>query len=300
MTNLMKPLQFIDTHHHLWDLNHCHYPWLMAKGEQRFFGDPTPIQKNYLINDFLSESPHFRPLQSVHIQVGVTEQDSVRESQWLQQQETFPQAVVAFCDLTADDRDTKIEQHMQFAKVRGFRQIIGRHSEEDRKHNSNALLQNPKWLQGLQSLAKKNLSFDLQMTPPQLPAVLKILKQVPELKVALCHCGSPWDQTPEGLKSWRQGLKQLAELPNVFCKVSGLGMFNPQWATADLRPVILDTIDIFEPTRVMFGSNFPVDKLYRSYDSLWSAYSDITGVFSTAEKKHFFIDTATRFYRLNL
>ena len=48
-------LQFIDAHHHLWDLNHCHYPWLMARGERRFFGDPTPIQKNYLPEDFLEE-----------------------------------------------------------------------------------------------------------------------------------------------------------------------------------------------------------------------------------------------------
>jgi len=42
----------IDAHHHLWDLSAAHYPWLMAKGVDRFFGDPTSIQRNYLLNEF--------------------------------------------------------------------------------------------------------------------------------------------------------------------------------------------------------------------------------------------------------
>ncbi|MEP5323549.1 MAG: hypothetical protein ABJQ49_14875, partial [Marinobacter alexandrii] len=70
---------FVDAHHHLWDLEHCHYPWLMAKGEMRFFGDPGPIQKNYLIDDFLGESLDYRPTKSVHIQVGVSPADEVKE-----------------------------------------------------------------------------------------------------------------------------------------------------------------------------------------------------------------------------
>ena len=55
------PFRFIDAHHHLWDLEACDYPWLMAKGEQRFFGDPSPIQKNYLVSDFLNESAQYCP-----------------------------------------------------------------------------------------------------------------------------------------------------------------------------------------------------------------------------------------------
>jgi predicted TIM-barrel fold metal-dependent hydrolase len=291
-----EPLEFIDAHHHLWDLEACHYPWLMARGEKRFFGDPTPIQKNYLTTDFLVESQQYRPIASVHIQVGA--QDSLAESQWLEQQHDFPQAFVAHCELEAADAVAQIEAHQQFPRLRGMRQIVGRHAEEDGKHGSAALLSNPKWRDGLRQLQDRGLSFDLQMIPPQVDATFAVLRQVEALPVALCHCGSPWDQTRSGLARWRSGLRKLAQLPNVYCKVSGLGMFNSDWNEEDLRDIILPVIDIFSPHRVMFGSNFPVDKLYRSYEDYWRAYELITGDFSPDERHALFQATATEFYRL--
>ncbi len=93
-------------------------------------------------------------------------------------------------------------------------------------------------------------------------------------------------------------IESLAELPNVSCKVSGLGMFNQNWTTNELRPIVLDTIEIFGIERVMFGSNFPVDKLYRSYDELWSAYIQITSAFSKQEREKLFSDNARQFYHI--
>jgi len=297
-SQIMSTPRFIDAHHHLWDLDACHYPWLMAKGQKRFFGDPTAIQKNYLANDFAGESATFHPEKSVHIQVGVADKDIVKESEWLQGQPSFPNAIVAFADLSSSDVEQQIAAQLQFSKLRGIRQIIGRHIEEDQLHGSNTLIDNPNWLHGLRLLARHQLSFDLQMVPPQMPALLKTLKQVPELNVALCHCGSPWDQTRHGLENWRAGLRSLAELPNVSCKVSGLGMFNHDWTANELRPIVLDTIEIFGVERVMFGSNFPVDKLYRSYDDLWSAYFEITSAFSKQERERLFFDNAQQFYHI--
>ena len=138
------------------------------------------------------------------------------------------------------------------------------------------------------------------MIPPQIPRVVEILKQVPDLSVALCHCGSPWDQSETGLTHWREGLQQLAQLPRVHCKVSGLGMFNPSWRAQDLRPIVLQVIDIFGPERVMFGSNFPVDKLYNSYDALWDAYDQILIDFSANERRQMLVNTAAGFYRIEL
>lgn len=293
---MTERLLFVDAHHHLWDLNACNYPWLMAKGERRFFGDPTPIQKDYQVSDFRSESSRFIPAASVHIQVGAA--DALAETQWLHQQGSFPHAVVAACDLESGNVEQQLDAQMQFARVRGVRQIVGRHEEEDRKHGSHALLTDSNWLQGLRHLANRGLSFDVQMIPPQAQAVYAVLKQVPDLRVAICHCGSPWDQSPEGLQQWRAGLRQLAELPNVYCKISGLGMFNQHWLVDDLREPILDVIDIFGAERTMAGSNFPVDKLYRSYDDYWNAYCTITAGLSTSERHALFFQTARDFYAL--
>lgn len=291
-------MKFIDAHHHLWDLQALNYPWLMAQGEPRFFGDPGPIQKDYLPEDFLVESARYRPQQSVHVQVGVAPDSAQAETQWLQKQRAIPNAIVAYADLSSTDLPSTLEAHLLSDRMRGIRQIIGRHPVEDLQHRSDELLDNRRWQVGLQTLAAMNLSFDLQLIPPQMERTFAVLRQVPQLKVALCHCGSPWDQSERGLQQWREGLRRFAQLPNFYCKVSGLGMFNPSWDVAQLRPLILDVIDIFGPERVMFGSNFPVDKLYRSYEALWQAYEEVTQVFTAGEKRQLYYTTAKSFYRL--
>ena len=294
-----NPFSFIDAHHHLWDLKACDYPWLMAKGEKRFFGDPSPIQKNYLVSDFLNESSQYRPEKSVHIQVGTSKSDSLKETQWLQEQNPLPNAIVAFCDLSADNYKQQIDAQKAFSKVKGIRQIIGRHADEDIKHGSHALLANASWRKAMIYLTEQGLSFDLQIIPPQVDAVYKALQTIPHVKVALCHGGSPWDQSPSGLDSWQAGLKKLSLLPNVCCKVSGLGMFNNHWHDQDLGPLIERIIDTFGPNKTMFGSNFPVDKLYRSYDNYWDCYRSAVRQYSSLEQHQMFYQTANNFYQMD-
>jgi predicted TIM-barrel fold metal-dependent hydrolase len=291
-------LEFVDAHHHLWNMRTLSYPWLEAKGERRFFGDPTPIAHNYLPRDFLNESRQYTPKQSVHIQVGVAQGSELAETQWLQNLPEVPNAIVAYADLCAANLAATLEAQRRMSRLRGIRQIIGRHPIEDLRHGSDKLLDNSRWLEGLRELARVDLSFDLQLIPPQMDRAFAALRQVPELKVALCHCGSPWDQSEQGLEQWRKGLRRFAGLPNFYCKISGLGMFNPNWEIAELRHLILDVIDIFGPERVMFGSNFPVDKLYRSYTDLWQAYEEITGCFNEEERRQLYCKTAASFYRI--
>ncbi|MEQ8692141.1 MAG: amidohydrolase family protein [Pseudomonadales bacterium] len=295
----MALAEFVDAHHHLWALKAVHYPWLMATGQRRFFGDPTPIQRDYRVDDFLGEPGPFTPAASVHIQVGA--QDPLAETAWLNNQLPFPHALVAFCDLAADDVDAQLAAQLSCAqaRLRGVRQIVGRHEGEDELHGTDRLLSNPRWLSGLRLLESHALSFDLQLTPGQMVDALRVFERVPELPVALCHAGSPWDQSQEGLRRWRRGLEHFAELPNSVCKLSGLGMFKPDWILEDLKPVVMTVIDVFSPTRVMFGSNFPVDKLYRPYADYWSAYYKLTQGFSERERQAMFVGTARRFYRLS-
>jgi predicted TIM-barrel fold metal-dependent hydrolase len=308
-----KIMQFVDAHHHLWDLGYCHYPWLMAQGVQRFFGDPAPIQKNYLVDDLVSESRDWRPAKSVHIQVGAEESDSLKESQWLQQvadsasshssfrslaASGLPNAIVAFVDLAAKDAKSKIDQQAEIANVKGVRQIVGRHPDEDRQTGTDSLVDDPALTAGLRYLAQMGMSFDLQLIPPQYDDVWSVFSTLPELPVAICHCGSPWDQSPAGLEHWRHGMRRFAELPNIHCKISGLGMFKHDWSIEEIQPLVLDTIEIFGTRRVMFGSNFPVDKLYGSYERIWNAYDEITSGFSTTERADLFSNNAEVFYRI--
>lgn len=294
-----------DAHHHLWDLNQVHYPWLATRGIKRFFGDPAPIQRNYLAEDFSADFDGIDVAKSVHIQVGAADHQHLAETAWVQSQidhHPVPSALVAFADLSAENCAEQLDQLSAFPALRGIRQIVGRSPEEDRTTGSAALLHNPAWRRGLVQLGERNLSFDLQLIPQQMEATFSLLRTVEQLPVALCHCGSPWyrdfDDPDGGWQLWRRGLKKLAQLPNLVCKISGLSMFDHHWTEQTMRPVVDTVIELFGPERVMFGSNFPVDKLHTGYRRLWQTYFSLTQCFSKDQRRRMFTDNCARFYRL--
>ena len=96
------------------------------------------------------------------------------------------------------------------------------------------------------------------------------------------------------------GIERLAELPNTVCKVSGLGMFNREWQADQLEPLIHRVIDTFSTQRVMFGSNFPVDKLYRSYETYWDCYFGALSRYCESEREQMLVSTASAFYRIQI
>jgi len=293
--------RIVDAHHHLWDLNACHYPWLMARGVYRFFGDPTPIQKNYLVDDFREDATDYKLVASVHVQVGVPPGDELKETAWLQKtgdDTGLPTAIVAFCELDKPEAPDLLAAQLEYSRVRGARQIVGRSDEEDAITGSGGLIDNSVWCENVGLLGELGLSFDLQLTPRQVPRLAEALAEAPNTDVALCHCGSPWDQSKDGIKLWREGLRLLASLPNVFCKISGLGMFDHDWTVDSIRPIVESCIEIFGAERAMFGSNFPVDKLHASYSEVWGAYEEVAAGLSEFEKSRLFRDTARDFYRL--
>ncbi len=291
----------VDAHHHLWDLEACRHTWLAERGVVRFFGDPAPIQKNYHVSDLRTDFGDLPVKKSVHIQVGVEADDSVNETAWLQRQADqfgLPTAIIPFCDLTGDTVEADLDAHLAHSAVRGVRQIIGRSAEEDRKTGTSALLGNQDFKRGLNVLARKGLSFDLQLTPPLMQASAALFADVPDLKVALCHGGSLSAFDQASLDDWKSGLQALAKLPNIICKLSGFGMFDHSWTAERIAPFIHRAIEIFSPGRIAFGSNFPVDKLYASYEETMGAYLSICDMYSPSERDAMFRTVAEQFYRI--
>lgn len=289
----------VDAHHHLWNLGAVDYPWLRQRGVHRFFGDPTPIQTNYEVDEFRADHGSLDVHKSVHIQVGAEPGAEVQETHWLDAQaEAFglPRAIVAYCDFSSPRAHDIMQRHIEGSKrLRGFRQIFSRHPAEDASDDSPQLLANPTVAETLKLLSSLGLSFDLQLTPPHMTRAARLFGQLDGLPVALCHAGSPWRRDAGGVAEWRTGLQALAELPSVTCKLSGLGMFDPQWTLETLKPVVLTVLETFGPERTMWGSNFPVDKLYRGYGELLMAMLSIV---PASMHDHVFRATAERFYRI--
>lgn len=286
----------IDAHHHLLDLSAVTYPWLMEKGVPRFFGDPTPFQRNYLLPELRADAEAQGFKASVHIRVGAA--DPWAEAQWVQsvadQFPDWPLVQVAFCDLTTDDLDAQLDRLQTLQSVRGVRQIIGRAPGADSITGTNALLHNPKFLAGLKQLGARGLSFDLQLLPELMDMTADVLSQAPETPIALCHAGSPHDRSAQGLQRWADGLMTLSNLPQVCCKLSGLGMFDHNWSAESVSPIVATCLSKFGADRCMFGSNFPVDSLSSTYNEVVSRYQGIT---PATNQNDVFHGTAKRFYR---
>ena len=286
----------IDAHHHLWDLNAVNYPWLMEKGKRRFFGDPTRIQRNYLIDEHIQLANELGFKGSVHIQVGAA--DGLEEAQWINsvvnENQSWPMVQVAFCDLSSDQRELHLDNLQKLSSVVGVRQIIGRSPAEDANSKTNELLTSDNFMQGLQSISDRGLTFDLQIIPELLKTCASVFSQFPNLQVILCHAGSPYNRTLEGIKSWANDLTHLSNLSNVSCKLSGLGMFDHNWTGSTVAPIVTTVIDQFGSKRVMFGSNFPVDSLSSSFEQLFTRLSsnvddkDFEDVFSKTAQRIYF------------
>ena len=160
-------------------------------------------------------------------------------------------------------------------------------------------MREPAWRAGFKLLKKFGFSFDLHIYPSQTRDAAELAKDNPETTIILNHTGMFVDRdSVAGWRTWRDGIRTLAALPNVMVKISGMGMLDHHWTVESIRPLVLETIDAFGLDRSMFASNFPVDRLYGSYPNLWRAYFACVGGMSADEKEKLFRTNAERIYRI--
>lgn len=297
-------LRIVDCHHHFWDLEKHFYPWLSPRPlPPAMAGDCLPIAKSYGVEQLLADTAGLNLAKSVHVEAGFDYAASpLIETAWLQglaDASGFPQAIVAKASLQDPEVESVLAAQREHANVRGIRHMVSWHEVPQNTFIDRPdLLTDSQWLAGFALLKKYDLSFDLQVYPPQMADAAALAAKHPDTAIALCHTGMPLDRDPESLELWRRGMAALAEQPNVTVKISGLGMFEHGWTAESIRPYVLHAIECFGTERCMFGSNFPVDKLYSSYRTIYEAFDEITRDFSEGERAALFAGNAERFYRI--
>ena len=298
----MDNFPIIDPHHHLFDLETGNYPWLQGPMLKRVFGDYSSIRKDYLIDDFVADIKNQNVVKTVHLQVEYDHNDPVAETRWLQgvaDKHGYPHGIVAFADLSSKDVQQVLEAHLEFPNVRGIRQCLNFHRDPVKTFIDRAdLMSDAQWRAGYSLLERYGLSFDLQLYYTQMEEATALARDFPDTPVVLNHTGMPVDRSPEEIDAWKKSMTLLATAPNVFCKISGLGMGDWKWTVDSIRPFVLHAIEAFGADRCMFASNFPVDKLFSSYDDVFNAFKTITKGFSDDERRALFHDNAERVYRL--
>lgn len=295
-------LRVIDAHHHIWEPGEGRYPW-MAAGVVKFMGDTAAVQTPYRLADFRAEAETagLALAGSVHLQCGRDPADPMAETAWVQAQAEalgHPIAIVGYGNPAAADFVPLIEKHRHYSGFRGIRHMLNwGESEKFRLCDRGDYLQDPAWRAGLKHLARLDLSFDLQINPWQLRDAAAMAQALPDLRIILNHAGLPFAHDSDGWQIWHDGIASLAAAGNTRVKFSGIGMADRYWNAERAKPIFGHLLEKFGPRRMMFASNFPIDRLYGSYGATFGIFRQLASGLSPDEQAALFHDTAAATYR---
>jgi predicted TIM-barrel fold metal-dependent hydrolase len=290
----------IDAHHHIWRM--AHTPWLQGPQLPRIFGDYAAIRRDYPVEEFMADATPHGVVKSVYVQVNVAPGDEAAEAEWAQSvgnRSGFPHGITAFADLAAADVGAVLDREMQCANLRAIRQQLHWHEKPlycfaPRPDMTN----DAHWRRGFAQFARRGIAFELQVFATQMADAAALARDFPDVTFVLLHAGMLEDRSAPGWARWRAGMRALAACPNVVTKLSGLGTFERECSVALWRPVIEETLALFGPERCLYGSNFPIEKLWCTYEQLIGVMQDCLGGLSSAQRRLVLHDNAARVYRL--
>jgi L-fuconolactonase len=284
----MPNFPIIDSHVHLWDPTHFRMAWTD--------GAPT-LNKPYGVKDYAEHTSGIRIEAMVYLEVDVAPHYSLMEVAWVAEcakQDPRLKAIVAHAPLEYGEQVRAYLAALKQASplVRGIRRLV---QQEPDDHFQ--LL--PRFVRGAQLLAEFGLSCDLCIKHPQLPATIELVARCPDTRFILDHIGKP-NIASGALQPWRNGIFELARLPNVICKVSGMvteADFG-RWTVDDLRPYFDTVYEAFGEDRVAFGGDWPVCTLASSYVRWVKALDMLSASLSDSAKRKLWAENARAFYRL--
>lgn len=271
----------IDAHQHFWRYDATHYPWI-AESMVR-------LQQDFLPDD-LAPLLAQRQLQgSIAVQARQCVEETQQLLQWAQQQPATH--VIGWIDVSATDLAEQLLA-MQHPRLRGFR-----HQVQD-ELNPAAWLQQPRVASGISQLQQRDYVWEMLVTWRHLADATQFAGQHDRHWLVLDHLGKP--DIARGAQAWGEQVAELAAMPHVVCKLSGLVTEVPhgQWHGAQLQPFIDEALARFGPQRLMFGSDWPVCLLAAEYSSVAQLTEDAIARLSADEQSAIWGNTAAQVYRL--
>lgn len=278
----------VDSHLHLWDPGLFPMSWLD--------GLPT-LNRPYSLADYQAASAGLNIEALVYVQVEVDPPDGLLEVQWAAEQAARDpriQAIVAYAPLEHGARARRYLAALTALepRVKGVRRIIQYEPDLD-------FCRRPGFVAGVRLLAEFGLSFDLCIDHRHLANTIELVQRCPEVSFILDHIGKPTIRA-SGLDPWRTQIGQLANLPNVLCKISGLVTEADlaRWTPADLAPYVEHVLERFGEDRVVFGGDWPVVTLAAPYRRWVETLDSLTASLPAPARAKLWAGNARRFYRL--
>lgn len=284
----MPDLPIIDAHVHLWDPARFRMAWLDGS---------DLLGRRYLLDQYRAHTAGLAIEALVYLQVDVAPAYGLLEAQFvagLAAHDPRIGAIVAWAPLEDGDcARTYLDALVGLSPlVKGVRRIV--QSEPDA-----GFCLRPGFVRGVRLLAEYGLSCDICIQHEQLAATIALVRQCPEVQFMLDHLGKPAIKAGR-LEPWRTQLAELAALPNVLCKISGVATEadHAGWTVEQIAPYVRHALDVFGDDRVAFGGDWPVVLLASEYRRWVDALDALTHDRSPAARRKLWAENARRFYRL--
>jgi predicted TIM-barrel fold metal-dependent hydrolase len=294
-------MSIVDAHFHVW--RRADLPWLDGPMQPRIFGAYEGIRRDYPVGEYLDDIAGTGVTRAVYVQANWPPERAEDEAAWIESvagDSGWPHAHVAYADMTADDVRPALDRLARFPRLRGIRQQFHWHETPAYRFAPHPDLCRDRVVQrNVARLANYGLVFELQVFAGQLAGACALADACPDTTLVLQHAGMLEDASDEGRAAWRDAMADLAERPNVTAKLSGFGTFIHRCDPAHIAWLIEETVALFAADRCLWGSNFPIEKLWTDYATLLAAHRDAAAGLSAAQRSAIFNDTACRVYRLN-
>ncbi len=287
----------IDAHFHIW--RQADLPWLTGPMQPRIFGPYEPIRRDYPIAEYVADATSAGITGAVYVQANWPVDRFLDEAAFVAEASEasgFPIAIVAYADMMAGDARPQLDALAANARVRGVRMQLHWHENPLYRFASGPdLARDPVLQRNVARLADHGWSFDLQVFAGQMEGAAALAEACPGVTFVLQHAGMLENLSPAGIDAWRSGMALLAARPNVVSKLSGLGTFLRRNDEAHVAMIASETLALFGADRCLFGSNFPIEKLWTSYPALFAAH---WAAVPPGDRSAVFSSTAKRVYRL--
>ena len=272
----------IDAHQHFWIYDKEQYAWM--DGDQM-----SPLRANKLPADLTAEQMKVGFDGSIVVQARQT----LEESRWLlklAETDERIKGVVGWVDLRSENVADELAEFADHPKFVGVRHVV-QDEPDDR------FIVGEAFMRGVSLLKDLNLTYDILIFPKQLPASIEFARAFPEQPFVLDHIAKPFIKDGT-LSPWDEQISELAQLPNVLCKISGMVTEADwdNWKPEDFKPYLDVVTEAFGEDRLMVGTDWPVCILAGDYETVTNLETGYFSDFSDEAKAKIFGGNCLRFY----
>jgi L-fuconolactonase len=277
----MRADNIIDAHHHLWRYSDAEYGWIDDSMKK--------LRRNFLPSDLEVEAAKAGVTGVITVQARQT----VEETAWLLDLASDSElicGVVGWADIAGENFVEWLEKNRQHKKLKGLRHIVQAEADPE-------FLLRENFARGIDVLSEAGLVYDILIYERQMEQAIKFVDAHPRQKFVLDHVAKP--RIADGvMEPWATKMCELAERPNVYCKLSGMVTEAKWdgWNEATLAPYIDVALEAFGPARLMMGSDWPVCLLGVEYGEWFALLRRVIAKFSDAERRRIQRETAMEAY----